>query len=100
MLFALSYSAHAQQVKKVPRIGFLSPTSDDSRVEAFRQGLRELGYVDGQNISIEYRWANGRFDKLPELAAELVHLKVDVVLPWLRKLHWRLRRRPGGFPSS
>jgi putative tryptophan/tyrosine transport system substrate-binding protein len=72
--------AHAQQPKKVSRIGFLSPTSDDSRVEAFRQGLRELGYVDGQNITIEYRWADGKFDKLPDLASELVRLKVDVVV--------------------
>jgi ABC-type uncharacterized transport system substrate-binding protein len=72
--------AHAQQPKKVPRIGFLSPTADDSRAEAFRQGLRELGYTAGQNLTIEYRWAGGRFDKLPELAMELVHLKVDIIV--------------------
>jgi putative ABC transport system substrate-binding protein len=70
----------AQQTKKILRMGFLSPTSDDSRVEAFRLGLRELGYTDGQNITIEYRWANGRFDKLPELAMELVRLKVDIIV--------------------
>ena len=70
----------AQQPKKVSRIGFLSPTSDDSRVEAFRQGLRELGYQPGQNVAIEYRWADGRFERLPELAAELVRLKVDIVV--------------------
>jgi putative ABC transport system substrate-binding protein len=62
------------------RIGFLSPTADDSRVEAFRQGLRQLGYVEGENITIEYRWADGRFQQLPDLASELVRLKVDVVV--------------------
>jgi putative ABC transport system substrate-binding protein len=72
--------SEAQQPKKIPRIGFLSPTSDDSRVEAFRQGLRELGYQEGQNIIIEYRWAEGRFEQLPELAVELVRLKVDLVV--------------------
>ena len=72
--------ADAQQPKKVPRIGFLSPTSDDSRVETFRQGLRELGYVDGQNITIEYRWADGKFERLPDLAMELVRLNVDVIV--------------------
>jgi putative ABC transport system substrate-binding protein len=72
--------SEAQQPKKIPRIGFLSPTSDDSRVEAFRQGLRELGYQEGQNIIIEYRWAEGRFEQLPELAVKLVRLKVDLVV--------------------
>jgi len=78
-VFLPSVSA-AQQPKKIPRIGFLSPTSDDSRVEAFRQGLRELGYNEGRNIAIEYRWADGKFERLPELAAELVRLKVDIVV--------------------
>jgi putative ABC transport system substrate-binding protein len=74
--------AQAQQPKKVPRIGFLSPSSPgpDPRVEAFRQGLRELGYVEGQNVTIEYRWADGRFEQLPDLAGELVRLKVDVIV--------------------
>jgi putative ABC transport system substrate-binding protein len=80
MLFALCVPAEAQQPKKVSRIGFLSPTSDDSRVEAFRQGLGELGYKEGQNITIEYRWANGRFEQLPDLALDLVRLKVDIVV--------------------
>jgi len=78
-VFLPSVSA-AQQPKKIPRIGFLSPTSDDSRVEAFRQGLRELGYNEGRNIAIEYRWADGKFERLPELGAELVRLKVDNVV--------------------
>jgi len=75
--------AQAQQPSKIPRIGFLatvslSTTSD--RVEAFRQGLRELGYVEGKTIVIEYRWAEGRVDRLPDLATELVRLKVEVIV--------------------
>ena len=76
-------AAHAQQAKKVPRIGFLSgvsPSVISARVEAFRQGLRELGYVEGKNIVIEWRYAEGKPDRLPALAAELVHLKVDVIV--------------------
>jgi len=80
VLLASVVPAHAQQTKKIPRIGFLSPTSDDSRVEAFRQGLRELGYTDRQNIAIEYRWAEGNFERLPQLANELVQLKVDIIV--------------------
>src|SRR5215475_207398 len=83
-LFALCQFAEAQQpVKKVPRIGFLigsSPSANTARIDAFRQGLRELGYLEEKNIVIEYRWAEGKFDRLPELAAELVHLKVDVII--------------------
>jgi ABC-type uncharacterized transport system substrate-binding protein len=84
LLFALYPSVHAQQpVGKVPRIGFLAhgPASDPPtalRLDAFRQGLRELGYADGKNINIEYRYAGGRFERLPELAEELVRLKVDI----------------------
>jgi len=73
----------AQQPKKVPRIGYLSsasPAFESSRAESIRQGLRELGYIEGQNIAIEYRYGEGKFDRLPELAAELVHLKVDIIL--------------------
>ena len=75
--------ADAQQPPKVPRIGFLgpnSPSTNPARIEAFRQGLRELGYVEGKNISIEYRYAEGKLDRLPALAAELVRLKVDVIV--------------------
>jgi ABC-type uncharacterized transport system substrate-binding protein len=83
LLLALSYSASAQQPTKVPRIGYLSagsPSSGSARQEAFRQGLGELGYVEGKNIAIEYRYAEGKVDRLPALAAELVRLKVDIIV--------------------
>jgi len=80
---AAPLAAEAQQAAKAPRIGYLSPlspSSDSTRIEAFRQGLRDLGYVEGQNIAIEYRYAEEKFDRLPDLAAELVRLKVDVIV--------------------
>jgi len=83
VLLALGVTAEAQQPTKVPRIGFLSglsPSSISARVGAFRQGLRELGYVEGKNIVIEWRYAEEKPDRLPALAAELVHLKVDVIV--------------------
>jgi putative ABC transport system substrate-binding protein len=83
MLFALCFSAEAQQPEKVFRVGFLSslsPSVVSERVDAFRQGLRELGYVEGKNIVIEYRYAEGNAKRLKELAAELVRLKVDVIV--------------------
>jgi len=75
--------AQAQQPQKVPRIGYLATVSLSAishRIEAFRQGLRELGYVEGKNIVIEYRYAEGKPDRLPGLAAELVRLKVDIIV--------------------
>ena len=75
--------AVAQQPKKVPRIGYLSaqgPASDSPRSEAIRAALRELGYIEGQNIVIEFRYAEGKFDRAAKLAAELVGLKVDIIL--------------------
>ena len=83
MLFALCLPAEGQQSNKIPRIGFLSGVSLSvlaARVEAFRQGLRELGYVEGKNIVIEWRSSGGRLDHVSELAAELVGLKVDVIV--------------------
>ena len=83
MLFALCSSAEAQQPTKVPRIGYLagpSPSAIAFRTEAFRQGLRELGYVEGKNITFEYRYAEGNFRRQKELAAELVRLNVDVIV--------------------
>src|SRR5574341_530533 len=82
-LLAAPLAADAQQAGKVPRIGFLSVTSpSDSppRLDAFRQRLRELGWVEGQNIVIDYRYAEGRGDRLPDLAAELVRLKVALIV--------------------
>jgi putative ABC transport system substrate-binding protein len=76
-------AARAQQVGKVARIGYLgtsSPSLERQLVDAFRQRLRELGHVEGENIAIEYRWAEGRDDRLPSLAAELVRLKPDVIV--------------------
>jgi len=76
-------SAEAQQPTKIPRIGYLnatSPSTSPARIEAFRQGLRELGYVEGNNIVIEVRHAEGKLDRLPSLAAELVRLKVDIIV--------------------
>ncbi len=75
--------AKAQGPAKIPRIGYLAaspPTSSPARTEAFRQGLRELGYVEGKNILIDYRWADGKVDRLPNLASELARSKVDVLV--------------------
>src|SRR5262245_8570821 len=83
MLFALSTVAEAQQSKKVPRIGYLSASSAgalSARTEAFRQGLRELGYAEGKNIIVEWRYAEGKLDRQRELAAELMRLKVEVIV--------------------
>jgi ABC-type uncharacterized transport system substrate-binding protein len=74
--------AQAQQPKKVPRIGFLEPSGSATaspRLQSFRQGLHELGYVEGKTIAIEYRSAEGKPDQLAELAAELVRLRVDII---------------------
>ena len=83
MLLALPFSARAQQPKKVPRIGYLSttdPARESARAEAIRLALRERGYIEGQNIATEYRYAEGKRDRYPELAAELVRLKVDIIV--------------------
>jgi len=85
MLFALCLPAEAQQPAKIPWIGVLSlgPAAIHStRVEAFCQGLRDLGYVEGKNLAIEYRFAEGNFKRLRELAADLVALKVNVIMTW------------------
>ena len=81
LLFALIQRLEAQQQKKIPRIGWLGAArTSSSRIEAFRQGLHELGYAEGKNILIEYRYAEGKLDRLPALAAELVRLRVDVIV--------------------
>jgi putative tryptophan/tyrosine transport system substrate-binding protein len=82
-LLALSVSAEAQQVKKVFRIGYLSsndPASESARSEGIRLALRELGYVEGQNVAFEYRYSERRPDRIPALAAELIRLKVDIIV--------------------
>src|SRR5262249_18042892 len=81
MLFALCLSAEAQQPKKVPRIGYLENSTASGgavSVEAFRQEMSKLGWIEGKNITIEYRFAEQKLDRLPELAAGLVRLKVDL----------------------
>jgi ABC-type uncharacterized transport system substrate-binding protein len=83
LLFAFSVPAHAQQQKKIPRIGYLGTLDssiESARFEGIRLALRELGYVEGQNIAYEYRFAEGKQDRFPELAAALVRLKVDVIV--------------------
>jgi putative tryptophan/tyrosine transport system substrate-binding protein len=83
LLLAPCSSAQAQQPKKVPRIGYLLPgnrTSESTVSEAIRWALRELGYLEGQNVAFEYRYAEGNPDRFPELAAELVRLKVDIIV--------------------
>jgi putative ABC transport system substrate-binding protein len=83
VLLIIAGSADAQQPKKIVRIGYLSvlsSASDAARLEAFRQGLRELGYVEEQNLAIAPRYAEGKLDRLPDLAGELVRLNVDVIV--------------------
>ena len=82
MLFALCAAAEAQQTGQIPRVGYLSAGASSPpspNVEAFRQGLRDLGYIEGKSIVIEYRYADGKLDRLAELAAELVRTHVDVI---------------------
>src|SRR5262249_30123091 len=83
MLCALTFSVHAQQTGKVPRIGFLENTTASGgavSLEAFRQELSKLGWIEGKNITIEYRFAEQKLERLPELAADLVRLRVDLIV--------------------
>jgi len=83
ILLTVAVVTEAQQPAKIPRIGYLSsvsPSSESAQSEAIRLALRELGYIEGQNITIEYRYAEGKVDRLPELATELVRLKIDIIL--------------------
>ena len=84
MLLALSFPANAQQAAKVSRIGFVSSSGDPRApgplVEAFRQRLRDLGYIEGKNLLVEYRYAEGKLDRIPGLVAELVRMKVDALV--------------------
>jgi len=87
----------AQQPTKMPRIGYLgtSPSAIAARIEAFRQGLRELGYVEGKNIFIEWRHVEGKPERMSELAAELVRLKVDIIITGYRSCWEWVCRQPG-----
>jgi putative ABC transport system substrate-binding protein len=104
VLLAVGLSAEAQQPAKVPRIGYLSSTdaaTASTRSEAVRLALRELGYIEGQNIATEYPYTEGKQDQLPELAAEVVRLKVDIIVvaggdPLIRAAK---NARPKRFPS-
>jgi putative ABC transport system substrate-binding protein len=82
LLLAFGFEVEAQQAKKIPRIGFVTgsgePNNPGPNVEAFRQGLQSLGYIEGKNILVEYRYPEGNLDRIPSLVAELVQLKVDV----------------------
>jgi putative tryptophan/tyrosine transport system substrate-binding protein len=102
MLFALCSSAAAQQPKKASRIGYLLPgnrTNESIVSEAIRRALHELGYLEGQNVAFEYRYAEGNPDRFPELAAELVRLKVDIiVVVGGTRRSGRSRMRPRRFP--
>ncbi len=83
LILAIFLLAEAQQPKKVPRIGLLLTSSQSfslRRIDAFRQGLHTLGYTEGKNIVIEYRYAEGKLDRLPDLAIELIRLGVDVIV--------------------
>jgi putative tryptophan/tyrosine transport system substrate-binding protein len=89
MLFAFCFSAWAQQPTKVPRIGYLSntnPAVESTRAKAIRLALHELGYEEGRNITIEYRYAEGRLDRYPDLLGELVRLKVDIIVAGGRRV--------------
>jgi ABC-type uncharacterized transport system substrate-binding protein len=84
LVLVLGVAAEAQQPKKIPRIGYLAgrgdPSTPDPLIDAFRQGLRDLGYIEGKNIVVEYRYAEGKLDRIPSLVTELVQLKVDVLV--------------------
>src|SRR5262245_16219104 len=84
MLFTLCFPAEAQQTAKIPRVGYVSGSGDANTpgpgVEPFRQGLRDLGYIEGKNVLVEYRYAEGKQDRIASLVTELVQLKVDAIV--------------------
>jgi len=100
-LLTTPLAAIAQQAEKVFRIGFFSPNSAEvsqNRLAAFRQGLRERGWVEGQNLLIEYRWADGKVDRLPALAAELIRLKVDIIVTTSSSTTWAAKDATKSIP--
>jgi putative ABC transport system substrate-binding protein len=101
MLFVLCASSGAQQAGKVHRLGYLAgvtSSADAPRQKAFRQGLRELGYIEGQNIAIEYRYSGQELERLPELAAELVALKVDLLVAVTTNAALAAKKAAGTMP--
>src|SRR6478735_7459903 len=98
---ALPLAARAQHIANVRRVGWLSPgsaTSDETFLASFRNGLRELGWVEGQNITIVPRWAEGKFERLPELATELVGLKVDLIVASVTQASLAAKRATATIP--
>src|SRR5262249_25750828 len=102
MLFALCFSAQAQEPAGIPRIGFVTsagnPNSPGFRVEAFKHGLRELGYVEGKNILVEYRYIEGKTERVPEIVAELVQLKPDVLVLLSLGAVWAAKQATRAIP--
>jgi putative tryptophan/tyrosine transport system substrate-binding protein len=102
-VLAAPLASFAQQPAKIARIGFLSPASPagdwDSRLQALRDGLRELGYVEGKNLELKVLWGEGRLDRLPALATELVQAKADVIVAATSPAASRPTGRRGQFPS-
>ena len=90
--------AAAQSPAKAYRVGFLTPSAQPAREEVFRSELRRLGYAEGQNLTLEYRTADGRFDRLPTLAAELVALKVDVMVTVVTQASLAAKKATGTIP--
>jgi putative tryptophan/tyrosine transport system substrate-binding protein len=94
LLFAVSIPAEAQQAGKIFRIGFLDnggASGNAPLLDAFRQEMRKLGWIEGKNFTFEYRFAEGKFDRLPDLAADLVRLKVDLIMVSGGSRRWRPR---------
>jgi len=101
LFLALSFPAEAQQAARIPRIGYLtlaSATSNSPRREAFLDGLHNLGYIEGQNINIEYRYADSKTDRLPELATDLVRLDVDVIVAGGTQVNLAAKKATGIIP--
>src|SRR3989442_15747080 len=97
--FPAPLAAETQQAGKGPRIGWLSTSAPGLFDTAFRQGLRELGYVEGQNITIEWRWVRGEFDRLPAVVSELLSLKVDIILAGGTPAALATQKMTAGIPT-
>ena len=97
-LLTAPLAAEAQLSAKVYRIGFVSPGAPATFIEGFRRGLQDLGYREGENIVVDYRSAEGRFDRLPDLAAELVHSRVDVIVAVVTQASLAAQKATGEIP--